>query len=425
MQTKFGKLFDPEELALLRTKFKYVEAQADGKRRIFCDNAGGSLRLLDAEERFHATDLHPDASEHLNTLALELLELENKGREDIRTLFNAKHGAIASGYTASQLMMDAVRVVAENAVGTNVVTTSLEHPSSFDAMTMYAEKYGRELRVAPANPATGGIDTEAVIKLVDKNTAIVSVMAASNISGHVMDLAAIAKKAREINPDVFIISDAVQHAPHGALNPEEDGIDVMNFAPYKFFGLRGFALMYLSDRVKDLPHHRLLGSPSDNWEIGSPCTANFVAMSAIVDYVCAVGSKAAAAGASRRALFEAGMERIAAHERALLELMLEGTEEAAGLRHIPGITVKMDDPDLNQRDLIIGIEFAGLDCVKAREELEKRGVVAFERAANSIYSARMLEQFDSPGVVRMSPLHVNTPEEISFFLRVCAEVAAL
>ena len=425
MQTKFGNLFDATELNELRKKFKYVDAQANGKKRVFFDNAGGSLRLIDAEERFHAIDLHPDASEHLNTLALELLDIENKGREDIRTLFNAKHGAIATGYTASQLMMEAVRIVSENVKGTNVVTTCLEHPSSFDAMSMYAEKYGRELRVAKANPITGGIDTEEVISLIDKDTAIVSVMAASNISGHIMDIAAIAKQAKAINPDIIVISDAVQHAPHGAIDPENDGIDVMNFAPYKFFGIRGFALMYISDRVKDWPHHRLLGSPSDNWEIGSPGTANFAAMSAIVDYVCGLGTKAAAQAVDRRQLLEAGMKRIADHERALLELMLEGTETAPGLRHIPGINVKMDDPDLNKRDLIIGIEFANMDAVKAREELEKRGVVAFERMGNSIYSARMLEQFNSPGVVRMSPLHVNTPEEITFFLNVCAEVAAL
>lgn len=425
MQTKFGNLFDATELNELRKKFKYVDAQANGKKRVFFDNAGGSLRLIDAEERFHAIDLHPDASEHLNTLALELLDIENKGREDIRTLFNAKHGAIATGYTASQLMMEAVRIVSENVKGTNVVTTCLEHPSSFDAMSMYAEKYGRELRVAKANPITGGIDTEEVISLIDKDTAIVSVMAASNISGHIMDIAAIAKQAKAINPDIIVISDAVQHAPHGTIDPENDGIDVMNFAPYKFFGIRGFALMYISDRVKDWPHHRLLGSPSDNWEIGSPGTANFAAMSAIVDYVCGLGTKAAAQAFDRRQLFEAGMKRIADHERALLELMLEGTETAPGLRHIPGINVKMDDPDLNKRDLIIGIEFANMDAVKSREELEKRGVVAFERMGNSIYSARMLEQFNSPGVVRMSPLHVNTPEEITFFLNVCAEVAAL
>jgi hypothetical protein len=44
---------------------------------------------------------------------------------------------------------------------------------------------------------------------VNKNTAILSVMAASNISGHIMDIATIAKEARHINPDMYIISDAV------------------------------------------------------------------------------------------------------------------------------------------------------------------------------------------------------------------------
>ena len=124
-------------------------------------------------------------------------------------------------------------------------------------------------------------------------------------------------------------------------------------------------------------------------------------------------------------LFVAGMERIAAHERALLELMLEGTGEAPGLRHIKGITVKMDDPDLTQRDLIVGAEFDRMDVKTAAKELEKRGVVAFERSAESSYSNRMVREFDSEGVVRLSPLHVNTPAEITQFLRVAAEVAAL
>lgn len=124
-------------------------------------------------------------------------------------IFNCRDGEVATGYTASQLMMYIVRLLSEHAEGTNCVTTILEHPSSFDAMTMYAEKHGRELRVARANPATGGVDVEKILALVDKNTAILSVMAASNISGHIMDIATIAKEARHINPDMYIISDAV------------------------------------------------------------------------------------------------------------------------------------------------------------------------------------------------------------------------
>ena len=425
MKTKFGTLFSDGELAVLRSKFYYVDQDVHGTKRLFFDNAGGSLRLIKAEEEFHRVDAMPDASEHSNKVALELVELENKARADMRVLFNAKKGAIAVGYTASMLMMDAVEAISAAAKGTNCVTCVLEHPSSFDAMTMYAKKYNRELRVAQANKVTGGIDVDAIISLVDKDTAILSCMSASNISGHVMDIATIAKKARAINPDIFIISDAVQHAPHGALNPEEIGVDAMNFAPYKFFGLRGFALMYLSDRAAALPHHHLLGKGDTDWELGSPCTANYVVISQIMDYVCSIGKAGQPDSADRRTLFEAGMSRIAEHERALLELMLEGTGKQPGLRHINGIRVLMDDPDLNQRDLITGIEFNNMSCSDAVVEMEKRNIVAFERAAASIYSKRMVEQFDSPGVVRLSPLHVNSVADIEEFLSVVQEIASL
>lgn len=52
-------------------------------------------------------------------------------------------------------------------------------------------------------------------------------------------------------------------------------------------------------------------------------------------------------------------------------------------------------------------------------------MIAFERIASSIYSHRMLEQFNSPGVVRISPLHVNTVAEMEEFLLAVKDVATL
>ena len=425
METKYGTLFTDKTLNQLRSQFKYVDVDCNKQRRLFFDNAGGSLRLIRAEDVFYQIDAMPDASEHANVLAKKLLEMEDKGRSDLRVIFNAKKGAIATGYTASQLMMDAVRILSEHAKGTNIVTSVLEHPSSFDSLSMYAAKYDRDLRVVPANKQTGAIDTDDVLKYVDADTAILSIMTASNISGHIQYIETIAIKTRKINPDIFIIIDAVQHAPHGALHPEEWGVDVMNFAPYKFFGIRGFSAMYLSDRVKDFEHHKLAGKPLDDWEIGSPATAQFVAISAIVDYVCSIGKDVLPDEMDRQTLYEAGMNRIASHEQALLSILLDGTEDMKGLRQMKGVTVKMDDPDLTKRDLITGIEFDNMSADKAREEMEKRGVVAFERLASSIYSGRMLKQFDSPGVLRISPLHVNSADDIVTFLKVAEEVAAL
>ena len=426
MSTYTDRMFTEEELAEIRAQFYYVDEDYYGRKRLFFDNAGGSLRLKKAEEAFHRIDSMPDASEHSNSLALELAALEDRGREDIKNvIFNAKSGTIYPTYTASQIAMEMVRVILENAKGTNVVTTMLEHPSVFDAARMYSEKHGMELRVAGVNKETGGVDAETILGLIDKDTALLCCMAASNISGYIYETEKICKKAREINPDIYIYIDAVQHAPHGSLDPEKWGADVTSFAPYKFFGVRGFGIAFLSDRVSAFAHHRLLGKAEDDWEIGSPATAQFAVITEIINYVADLGKKAFPEETDRRKLFEAGMQRIADHERGLLWMMLEGTGDVPGLRHIPGVIVQMDGKDLMTRDLILGVEFEHLTCQQAVAEYEKRGVITFERALTSMYSKRMVEAFDSKGMVRLSPLHVNTPAEIRQFLQVTKELAAL
>ena len=461
MDTYRSRIFTEEELNKIRGQFYYVDEDHYGRKRLFFDNAGGSLRLKKAEEVFHLIDSMPDASEHSNSIARELAALEDRGREDIKkVIFGAKSGTIYPSYTASQIAMEMVRVITENARGTNIVTTMLEHPSVFDAARLYSRIHGMELRVAGVNKETGGVDADTILSLIDQNTALLCCMAASNISGYIYETEKICRRAREINPDIYIYIDAVQHAPHGVLAPEEWGADVTSFAPYKFFGVRGFGLAYLSDRVSRFVHHRLLGKPEDDWEIGSPATAQFAVITEIINYVaglggavCHEGGTASSEGGtassgceaafllgktappeggtacpeeqSRRKLFEIGMQRIADHERGLLDMMLEGVDGIPGLRHIPGVTVQMDGKDLTTRDLILGIEFENLSCEQAVVEYEKRGVITFERALSSMYSKRMVEAFDSKGMVRLSPLHVNTPQEIRHFLVLTQEMAGL
>ena len=417
-------MFSAEELEKIREQFFYVDKDYYGRERLFFDNAGGSLRLKAAEEEFHRVDSIPDASEHSNSLAKELEALEDLGRKDLKeVIFNAKSGTIYPSYTASQIAMEVIRVITENAKGTNIVTTRLEHPSVYDAATLYSQMHGLELRVADVNKETGGVDTASIIDLIDEGTCLLCCMAASNISGYIYETARICAEARKKNPDIYIYVDAVQHAPHASLDPEVWGADAMSFAPYKFFGVRGFGAAWLSDRVSTFVHHRLLGKKANDWEIGSPATAQFAAFTKIVDYVVSLGASEALPDRSRRKLFEAGMKRIADHERGLLYMMLEGVNGEPGLRHIPGVTVQMDGKDLYTRDLILGVEFENLSCEQAVAEYEKRGVISFERALTSMYSKRMVEAFDSKGMVRLSPLHVNTPEDICRFLQITQALA--
>jgi cysteine desulfurase/selenocysteine lyase len=415
-----GLMFSPEMQAMVRDRFCNVDADSYGKR-VFFENSGGSLRLKSCIQACIDVDSHPDCpGRHQKQADLQDLAVKN-GYRDLRIIFNTQKGAIATFLSASQTMFNIVGAIAENIEGTNMVVSVLEHPSGFDSVEYYAKKTGRELRILQSNPATGGIDVEEVIRKVDKNTVLLSCMYSCNITGAVMDIPKMVEAARKIKPDIYIVVDAVQHAPHALIDLSNLDIDAMDFAPYKFFALRGSGIGWLSDRCAKLPHNRILCYAEDCWELGSTAPHLFAGYTAIVDHVCWIGSQYIES-TDRRTLFAEGMHRIELQERALLHRALEGTNELPGLRRIKNIRVQCgDNHDLTQRDF----SFDNIDVTAAAEEYCKRGVFVFERKSPSHYSKRIVESFGLDGVIRVSPIHCNSPEEIDLFLKASLEIAEL
>lgn len=418
-----GEAFSSVLMREVKQRFLLVDHDHHGRERLYFDNAGGSFRLKAAVERFAQVDAIPDNAERIHATAVELQDIQARGSADLRTILNAQGGSVYASLTASGAMFDMVRAVAENVPGTNMVTTVLEHPSAFDAMSLYADRLGRELRVAPSNPVTGGVDVDAIVGLVDQGTCLLNVIYASNISGAKLDIEEIVRRARAIKPDLYIVVDAVQHAPHGLIDLQKTPVDGINIAPYKFFGCRGSGLTWVSDRAAVLPHHKLAGKKPDYWDLGSAAPWQFAVLTEIVDYVCWLGSHFTDV-TDRRALFVAGITHIELHERALLATLLDGTANATGLRELKGVNVFLDHEDLSKRDLILGIGFDRIDCTQAVVEYGKRGVTVYERVAISIYSKRMLESFGLAGTVRVSPLHCNSIADMEKFLRITREIAA-
>lgn len=424
MNAEYGMLFDEEYRKTLKYQFYNVDEDSEYGPRLFFENSGGSLRLKKAVEAKCAAEQFPDCPERTHKRGLYLQDFVKEGTKDIlEIVFGAKSGALVSELSASQAMFQVLDIIMENVKwGTNGVTSSLEHPSAHDAMEYCCKRTGRELRVVPANQKTGGIDPDEVMKYVDKDTCVLSIMAASNISGNIMDIKEIFRRARQINPDIYLITDAVQHAPHAAMDAEDWGADVMNIAPYKFFGVRGCGYAYVSDRVASMPHHKLTGKDANVWALGTPTPGNFAAMQEVIRYVCDIGAHFIKSD-NRRTLFKEGMERIHLHERALLYHLLEGTKEVPGLRHIRNVEVYVDMEDLTWKDLIVAMGIKGIehsDCVK---EYGKRNVTVYERVKSSMYSRRIVEALGIDGAIRVSPLHCQGIDDIEQFLRITKEIA--
>ena len=416
-------LFEQDFVKNLKAQFAYVDEDLAGNARLFFDNSGGSLRLKSAVAAKAETELLPDCPERTHKKALELNALVQQGtKEIISCVFGAENGALITELTASQTMFHMVELVMENVPGTNAVVSVLEHPSAFDAIEYYCKKTGKELRVIPADPTTGAIDPDVAASLVDENTCLLSVMSASNVTGAIMDIASIVRKARAKKPDLYIFSDAVQHAPHAALDAQQLQLDGMNFAPYKFFGVRGCGFAWVSQRVARLPHRKLLLKDPEVFALGTPTPGNFTSMLAVMDYVCQIG-KAFCDADDRKTLFREGMTQIHKQEQSLLHRLLEGTEELPGLRHIPGVQVYADGLELESRDLIAAIGIDGMDVTTAVKEYEKRGVIVCDRSNQSMYAKRIVEAIGLTGAIRVSPLHCHSDADIDRFLTVTKAIA--
>ena len=400
-------LFDEAFLKEIQDKFYYVHEDYLGRKRQFFENSGGSLRLKAAVEEKARLEKIPDCPERIHDTSMMLKQVKADGMRDImQVIFGAKSGALVTELTSSQVMFQIVRTIMENEKwGTNAVVTN------------------REFRVAMANPKTGGVEMDEILGKIDKDTLLLSVMSASNISGYIFDIETIVKEARKINPNIYVISDAVQHAPHGVLDVEKCGLDGVNFAPYKMFGIRGCGYGYVSDRVAKMTHHKLLAKPEKEWELGTFPHPNYAAITAVVDYVCWIG-RHFTDSEDRREQFAAGMTRIHLQEHSLLIHMMEGTDEVPGLRHIPGVQVFLDSEDTVDRDLISAIGINGIDFTQLTAEYYKRGITVFERVNTSLYSKRIVESLGLTGAIRVSPLHCHSTKDIEDFLRVTADIAA-
>ena len=393
MEFNHGVLFSDTYQKKLKSQFYYADKDPQYGASLFFENSGGSLRLKKAVEAKAAIEEFPDCPERARGRGFDLADYVKNGTQEIlEVIFGAKSGALITELTASQTMFHAVGTIMEGVDwGKNAVTSALEHPSAHDAVEYYCKKTGREFREVPANKVTGGLDPDEIMKYVDN-----------------------------------IVSDAVQHAPHAVIDVEDWGVDVCNFAPYKFFGVRGCGYAYVSDRVAVMPHIKLTCKDDNVWALGTPAPANFAAMMAVIDYVCSIGKHFLGDSAhkyNKRELFVEGMNHIHLQERALLYRMLEGTDKVPGLRHIPGVQVYVDMEDLTYKDLIVAMGIEGIEFAECARRYLEHGVTLFERVKSSPYSKRIVETLGLEGALRVSPLHCHGTDDIDKFLKITKDIA--
>jgi len=139
---------------------------------------------------------------------------------------------------------------AGKARGNRLVTSAVEHHAVLHALR-HLEKFGFELVVVPVD-RYGRLDPEQLDAAINDRTILVSLMMANNEVGTIQPLPEVVRRVRS-HKGVVIHLDAVQAAPHMAIDTHDLDVDLLSLAAHKLEGPKGVGALFVRHGTIMLP----------------------------------------------------------------------------------------------------------------------------------------------------------------------------
>ena len=214
------------------------------------------------------------------------------------------------------------------APGDEILISALEHHANIVPWQMIRDRTGCSLVVAPIN-ARGELIMEEFHKRLSPRTRLVAMAHVSNALGSVMPVAEIVAAAHKVGAKVLL--DGAQAVAHERVDVRALDADFYAFSGHKLYGPTGIGVLYGREELLNaMPPWqgggdmiRTVSFERSTWnelpykfEAGTPNISGAVGLGAAIDWLESVG-----------------LERVAAHEHALLAAATEA------LQAIPGLTI--------------------------------------------------------------------------------------
>lgn len=253
-------------------------------------------------------------------LSIEAGRLLYQTREGLAELFNVID-PLRIIFTLN--VTEAINLVLKGLLrpGDQVITSSMEHNSVMRPLREL-EKKGVEIKVVSCSPQ-GNLNPFDIEKSIKKNTALIVLNHASNVTGDILPVSQVGSIARKHN--ILFLVDAAQTAGCYPLDIKRDNIDLLAFTGHKaLFGPPGTGGLVVGEGVdiKKLNPLKVGGTGSrseseeqpdflpDIYESGTP---NTVGLSGLNEGV--------------RFILKGGINKIRQHEKNLITHLIEKLKE--------------------------------------------------------------------------------------------------
>lgn len=307
------------DVARIREDFPIFGETVYGKPLTFLDTAASAQKpsvVINAEKELFE-QYYANIHRGVYKFSQDATEAYERTRETVRAFINAarkRECIFVRGAT------EGINLVAQTwgrqniSAGDEIILSELEHHSNIVPWQMLAEEKEAIIKVIPLLD-DGSVDMERFDSLLSERTKLVAVAHVSNAIGTELPVKDIIRKAHAVGAKVLL--DGCQATPHMAVDVQALDVDFYVFSAHKMYGPTGTGVLYGKEELldamppwqgggdmistvsfagttyNDLPH---------KFEAGTPNIGGGVAFHYAIEYMNSIG-----------------MDRIAAHEKALLD----------------------------------------------------------------------------------------------------------
>lgn len=292
--------------------------------------------------------------------------------------------------------------------GDHVITSSLEHNAVSRPLAALASR-GIQITEIPIIPGQE-FPWAALRAAFRANTRMVVTIHASNVTGTILPIEGIGQMAREYG--ALYLVDAAQTAGVFPIDLRKLPVDVLAVPGHKgLLGPQGTgALMLNKDLVLTPLVYGGTGSMSELDQ--QPDFLPDALESGTLNGVGIIGL-----GAGVRYLTDYGIENIRNQEQQLCQRLIDGLQTIEGLRLYSGTEAATQAP-------IVAFNIGDIDSTLVGFALEQAGGIIARAGLHCAPHAHATLGTTEQGVVRFSPSHLTTVDEINQAVQTVAEVAA-
>ena len=402
-------------LAEIRSCFPALAAAPPGT--VFLDNPAGTQVPETVLTRMREAMVRTNAN--LGGLFAGSIAAE-EGVEEARRaaadLFGGAAEEVVFGQNMTTLAFAMSRAIGRDlAPGDEILLTRMEHDANVAPWLMLAEEKGLIVRWLDFDSRTFEFDLSHLDRLITDRLKLVAIGQASNLTGTINDVAAIAARAKAAGALVFV--DAVQYAPHAPMNVRELDADFVVFSAYKLYGPHLGVLWGRREVLERLTAWRVRPAPAEppgKFETGTQSREAIAGLLGAIEHLEWVGEAfgGVLAGATRRDRLLAAFTAIGTHEAALTQRLIGGLETMADVT-IQGLSASQT---LGRRVPTVSFTHAARDPRTICAALAAEGFRLWHGHNYALEPVRRLGLMERGGVVRAGLAQYNTAEEIDRLL---------